>query len=106
VFHSFRHTFADTADGVGLTEGQIGAITGHQSDSVLGQHYIRRKTVSVRRQHVDTIVAQFKLPPQDAYVSEQFAEVFAGLKKKRAREAAVIAREKRWGKESKKVRGG
>jgi integrase len=101
VFHSFRHTFADTADGVGLTEAQIGAITGHQSYSVLGQHYIRRKTVAVRHQHVDAIADQFKLPAQEVYVSEQFAEVFAGLKKKRAREAAVTARVARQTKKSK-----
>jgi integrase len=104
VFHSFRHTFADTADGVGLTEAQIGAITGHQSDSVLGQHYIRRKTVLVRQKHIDATTNQFKLPPQDAYVAEQFAEVFAGLKKKQAQEAAVAARERRQSQKNKKVR--
>jgi len=92
VFHSFRHTFADTADGVGLTEAQIGAITGHQSDSVLGQHYIRRKTVAVRHQHVDAIAGQFKLPPLNGYVVGQFADVFAGLKKKHMREIALAAR--------------
>jgi integrase len=102
VFHSFRHTVADTVDGVGLTEAQIGAITGHQSNSVLGQHYIRRKTVVVRHQHVDAIADQFKLPTQDVYVAGQFAEAFAELKKKQARAGALIARAARQTKKSKK----
>lgn len=92
VFHSFRHTFADAADGVGLTEAQIGALTGHQSATVLGQHYIRRKTVPVRKQHVDTISAQFALPPLAAYAPGQFADVFGELKKKQVRADAVAAR--------------
>ncbi|NMW24140.1 tyrosine-type recombinase/integrase [Rhodanobacter denitrificans] len=92
VFHSFRHTFADTADGVGLTEAQIGALTGHQSATVLGQHYIRSKTMPVRRQHVDTIASQFALPALDTYAPGQFAAAFTELKKKQARTAAVTAR--------------
>jgi len=92
VFHSFRHSFADTADGMGLTEAQIGALTGHHSATVLAQHYIRQKTVSVRRQHVDLITGQFALPSLDAYASGKFARVFVELKKKQARTAAVTAR--------------
>lgn len=98
VFHSFRHTFADAADGVGLTEAQIGALTGHQSESVLGKHYIRHKTVATRWQHVDIIVDQFKLPLLSAYVPGQFTEAFAELKKKQARAAALIARAARQAK--------
>ncbi len=101
VFHSFRHTFADTADGVGLTEAQIGALTGHQSATVLGQHYIRAKTTAVRRQHIDTITSQFTLPPLGAYAAGQFAAVFAELKKKNARAAALTARAARQTKKTK-----
>lgn len=92
VFHSFRHTFADAGDSVGLTEAQIGALTGHQSSTVLGKHYIRHKTVPVRQQHVETIIGQFDLPALDAYMPKQFADVFAKLEKKQARMAAVTAR--------------
>jgi integrase len=102
VFHSFRHTFADAGDGVGLTEAQIGALTGHQSATVLGQHYIRRKTVQVRKQHVDTIVAQFAVPTLATYAPGQFANAFAELKKKRARADAVAARAGRQSKKSKR----
>jgi integrase len=100
VFHSFRHTFADAADGVGLTEAQIGALTGHQSESVLGKHYIRHKTVETRWQHVDTITRQFGLPPLGAYAPGQFALVFGVLKKKKARAEALIARAARQTKKS------
>lgn len=100
VFHSFRHTFADIADSVGLTEAQIGAITGHQSSTVLGKHYIRHKTVAVRRQHVDLITGQFTLPPLEGYRAGQFANVFAELKKKKARAEAVTARAARQSKKT------
>ena len=77
---------------MGLTEAQIGALTGHQSATVLGQHYIRSKTMPVRRQHVDTIASQFALPALDTYAPGQFAAAFTELKKKQARTAAVTAR--------------
>lgn len=102
VFHSFRHTFADAADGVGLTEAQIGALTGHQSESVLGKHYIRHKTVATRQQHVDAITRQFALPPLETYASGLFAHVFETLKKKRKREESVAARLARQDKRGKK----
>lgn len=94
VFHSFRHTFASAGNAVGLTEAQIGALTGHASDSVLGRHYIHPQTLPERKRHIEAIAAAFSVTP-DAYQQGQFAEVFAERERQERISAARAARAKR-----------
>lgn len=91
VFHSFRHSFASAGNAVGLTEAQIGALTGHASDSVLGRHYIHPQTLPDRQRHIETIAAAFSVTP-DGYQPDQFAAVLAALKRKKRASSARSAR--------------
>ena len=49
TFHSFRHTFASTAERSGLSDSRIARLTGHSTgSSVLRRHYIQPSTLQER----------------------------------------------------------
>jgi integrase len=52
-FHSFRHTFLSAADRLGISESQVGALTGHAARSVQARHYIDAATVPERKERID-----------------------------------------------------
>jgi integrase len=94
VFHSFRHTFASAADAVGLTEAQIGALTGHTATSVLGKHYIHAQALPERKNQIDEIAVRL-LVPSPNYQSGQFAEVLKVAVRQHKHKAAMERRKAR-----------
>lgn len=94
VFHSFRHTFASAGDAAGLTEAQIGALTGHQPQSVLGKHYIHAAQVAGQRAMVNEIAREIGTDV-GTYAVGQFPEIWAHLAREKRRAEAVERRKKR-----------
>lgn len=97
VFHSFRHTFATAADGVGLTIAQTGRLTGHQPQSVLSKHYIHARSVPERKRQVDEIAATFAVEVGH-YTPGMFANAWADLARETRHAEAVARRKKRQGR--------
>lgn len=94
-FHSFRHTFLSAADRLGISESQVGALTGHAARSVQARHYIDAATVPERKERIDKISASLVVPVLAAYQPEQFAKFFARLKQQVQRAQVVAERNKR-----------
>lgn len=91
-FHSFRHTFLSAADRLGISETQVGALTGHAARSVQARHYIDAATVPERKERIDRIANAFPLPPLTAYRTDQFTQYLAELQLKQRRAEAVAKR--------------
>lgn len=91
-FHSFRHTFLSAADRLGISEAQVGALTGHAARSVQARHYIDAATVPERKERIDRIANAFPLPPLTAFQSGQFTQYLAELQLKQRRADAVAKR--------------
>ena len=56
VFHSFRHTFATTAERAGIPDGRIAQLTGHSAGgTVLRQHYIQAADLPRRFEDISKV---------------------------------------------------
>lgn len=91
-FHSFRHTFLSAADRLGISESQVGALTGHAARSVQARHYIDAATVSERKERIDRIADALQVPALSGYEPGQFDAYFDALRRAAMRAERVAAR--------------
>lgn len=96
VFHSFRHALASMGDELGMTEAQIGALTGHQGTSVLRTHYINAGELPERKARMNALAAAFGLGTQTQYAEAVFDwAALDRIQKRRSAVGARIARQKK-----------
>lgn len=74
VFHSFRHTFATTAERAGVPDGRIGQLTGHSTGgTVLRDLYIHAATLPDRFKDISKVkFPTVKLTPRAASLFEHY----------------------------------
>ena len=91
-FHSFRHTFISRCDSIGITEAQMGKVTGHAPRSVISKYYIDPRTIPERKATVDKVSDTYVLPEISAYKQEQFLRFFLDFDFRQRRADARVAR--------------
>jgi integrase len=89
VFHSFRHTFATTAERAGIPDGRIGQLTGHSTGgTVLRDRYIQAATLPDRFSDIAKVVfATVKLEPRRPIVFERYLQRQRSVEARNARNA-------------------